>query len=93
MATDESSKHTQLALLLDAPRGNWVVAEREIPKPAPGEVLVKLLVTALNPSEWRIRTFALPFVTEYPAVLGIDGAGEVVEFGEGVKTLSKGDVV
>ena len=37
----------------------------------------------MNPVDWKIQKHGW-FVNEYPAVLGTDIAGEVVELGEGV---------
>ena len=87
----ESTPHTQLALFLDSPKGDWVLGERNVPKPEADEVLVRLLATGLNPSEWKTREYAPSYITEYPAVLGVDGAGEVVEVGKDVQYLARGD--
>jgi len=38
---------------------------------------------ALKSIDWRIQSIDL-FVTDYPAVVGLDAAGEIVEVGEGV---------
>jgi len=83
---------TQKALFLESKQGNFVVGSRAIPKPGSGELLVKLRATSLNPVDWKIQKYGF-FITEFPAVLGTDGAGEVEEVGEGVDTFSKGDRV
>ncbi|KAL5486256.1 hypothetical protein ACEPAI_7302 [Sanghuangporus weigelae] len=82
----------QKALFLEAPVGEFRVRSKEIQKPSPGELLVKIHATALNPVDWKIRDFNY-FVTEYPAVLGSDSAGIVQEVGEGVEGFVKGDRV
>ncbi|CAA7266219.1 unnamed protein product [Cyclocybe aegerita] len=74
---------TQKALLLDRKFGNFVVGDTEKYKPGPGEILIKVHSVALNPADWKIQKSGL-FIEEFPAILGIDIAGEVVELGTGV---------
>ena len=85
----------QLSLVLGTPGGDWTVKETDIPIPGPGEVLVKVLSSALNPMDWKIQKYSVgePLVSEYPAILGIDSAGEVEALGEGVTGFAKGDKV
>jgi NADPH:quinone reductase-like Zn-dependent oxidoreductase len=70
---------------------------REIaePRPGPGEVLVKVAAASVNPIDWKLRSGAAKAVMalEFPAVLGRDVAGEVIEVGQGVTALSPGDHV
>jgi len=54
---------------------------------------VKVIATALNGLDWKVRKYGFPFVTEYPAVMGLESAGVVEEVGEGVNTFVKGDRV
>jgi alcohol dehydrogenase, propanol-preferring len=68
--------------------------EVEVPKPAPGEVLVKVAAAGLCHSdlhvmEWPEGTFpwSLPFT------LGHENAGHVAQLGEGVTGLAEGDAV
>lgn len=84
---------SQKALLLLAKQGAWQVGETPRPTPGPKDVLVKILSTALNPVDWKIREYAPPFITEYPVVLGTDGAGVVEEIGAEVEGVAKGDRV
>ncbi|MFD2415186.1 zinc-binding alcohol dehydrogenase family protein [Amycolatopsis pigmentata] len=64
-------------------------------EPGPGEVVVRVHAVAMNPIDtipgiaYRI---VLPWLT-YPAVIGGDVAGEVVETGPGVDHLRPGDRV
>ncbi|KAG5720977.1 Zinc-type alcohol dehydrogenase-like protein C2E1P3.01 [Termitomyces sp. T112] len=87
-----STTTTQKALLLESKQGKFVVGSRDIPKPGPGELLVKVLATGLNPVDWKIQKYGI-FVTEFPAVLGTDLAGTVEVVGEGVTSFKKGDRV
>lgn len=82
----------QKALLVLAKFADFVVGSKAIPKPGPGELLVKIRSTALNPVDWKIHKYGI-FVEEFPAVLGSDLAGDVVEVGEGVTAFAKGDRV
>jgi NADPH:quinone reductase-like Zn-dependent oxidoreductase len=61
------------------------------PVPGPGEVLVSLRAAALNHLDVWVRR-GLPSVPK-PHILGADGAGVVVELGEGVTELAAGDRV
>jgi len=67
--------------------------EIERPRPAPGEVLVKVLGVSINHLDLWVRR-GMPGVTiPMPRVLGCDGTGEVVELGEGVSGVSVGQRV
>ncbi|KAI5990855.1 chaperonin 10-like protein [Pisolithus orientalis] len=82
----------QNALFLESKQGQFVVRKRPVPTPGTGELLVKVYATALNPVDWKIQQFGI-FVDRYPAVLGSDIAGEVVEVGQGVTGFTKGQRV
>ncbi|KAJ3507212.1 hypothetical protein NLJ89_g6436 [Agrocybe chaxingu] len=83
---------TQKALLLEKKFGYFVVGDTEKYKPGPGEILIKVHSVALNPAHWKIQKSGLS-IEEYPAILGIDIAGEVVELGTGVTEHKLGDRV
>jgi len=83
----------QKALFLESKQGEWVVRTKAIQKPQAGELLVKIHATALNPVDWKIQKYGLPYVDGYPAVLGTDSSGTVEEVGEGVEVFVKGDRV
>lgn len=68
------------------------VKEAPYPTPEAHEVVVRVHAVAINPVDWLIQDYA-PFPMQYPMVLGEDAAGEVVEVGQGVNTLKKGDRV
>ncbi|KAG1821780.1 GroES-like protein [Suillus subaureus] len=78
----------QKALLLSKKHGDFELGSRSIPSPGTGEVLVKVQSVALNPVDYKIRETGY-FVTDYPAVLGVDIAGVVEELGEGVENFRK----
>ncbi|KAH9919388.1 chaperonin 10-like protein [Fomitopsis serialis] len=82
----------QKVLYLQSKNGSFAVASAPVPKPGPGEVLIKVQSTALNPVDWKIQAFGI-FVEKFPSIIGGDAAGVVVEVGEGVTNLKKGDRV
>jgi NADPH:quinone reductase-like Zn-dependent oxidoreductase len=65
------------------------------PKPKANEVIVQVKATSVNPVDWFIRDGkATSFVKlSFPAILGCDLAGTVVEVGEGVRSVAVGDDV
>ena len=46
------------------------------PRPGPGEILVKVHATALNPVDWKIRKYGI-ILDHFPAIHRLDIAGEV----------------
>ncbi|KIL62428.1 hypothetical protein M378DRAFT_81236 [Amanita muscaria Koide BX008] len=82
----------QQALFLEAKFGNFAIRTVDVPKPGAGEVLVKVQSVALNPLDWKVQKYGV-FVDRFPAVLGSDIAGDVVEIGEGVSGFEVGDRV
>jgi NADPH:quinone reductase-like Zn-dependent oxidoreductase len=64
-------------------------------KPGPGEVLVRMSATSINPIDWKLRRGDLKALMplQFPAILGRDLAGEVVGLGDGVKARKIGDRV
>ncbi len=70
--------------------------ELETPRPGPGEVVVALAFSGVNPSDVKARAGSRPGVTEppYPVIIPhSDGAGEIVELGEGVDRARLGQRV
>ena len=70
-----------------------VLREHEIPKPGPGEVLVKVRATSLNARELMILRGEYPLPVKPDVVAVSDGAGEVAGIGEGVTRVKVGDRV
>jgi NADPH:quinone reductase len=69
------------------------LTERPVPKPGPGEVLVRLVRAGVNPTDWKIRAGVSATLTTPEATPGQDGAGVVEELGEGVTTHVVGQPV
>lgn len=60
------------------------------PRPGPGEILVRNQAIGLNFIDTYHRTGLYP--VKLPSGLGMEGAGEVLEVGEGVTRFSPGDL-
>ena len=83
-----------LAALLDGPEAPFRLAEVAKPVPRPGEVLVRIKASGVNPLDLKIRAGQAAHARQsLPAVLGIDLAGIVEEPGPGVSGFSRGDAV
>jgi NADPH2:quinone reductase len=63
------------------------------PEPKPGEILVRLVASATNPVEAKIRASGGWSRIPLPAVIGYDGAGVVEALGSGVSDFAVGDAV
>ena len=86
---------TQKALVLLAEKEPYkLVSDWPIPTPGPTDVLVKVVVVALNPVDAALETYGGRFLgLAYPIVWGVDGAGVVEAVGSGVTRFVKGDRV
>jgi len=71
------------------------LAEQPEPRPAAGEVLVRVRAAAVNPVDWKIRRGDLRMFlrVRLPYIPGGDIAGEVVEIGPGVTRFKPGDQI
>ena len=67
------------------------VSEPEIT--APTQIKVKLKAAGVNPIDTKLRARGLFFDAQPPAILGCDGAGEVVDIGSSVNRFQVGDEV
>ena len=66
--------------------------EADMPKCQDKEVLVRVRATSINPIDWKIRSGAAKarMPIQFPAILGRDLSGEVVETGRDVDGFPKG---
>jgi len=69
------------------------LVELPIPKPGPGEVLVKAEAIGVNYFDTMIRTGRYRWMPKLPFVLGNEMSGRVVEVGPDVRNLQIGDPV
>ena len=67
----------------------------ERPSPKPGEVLVRMAATSVNPVDWKIRDGYLKevFKRPLPLIPGGDVAGTIAEVGVEVTSWKVGDPV
>jgi NADPH:quinone reductase-like Zn-dependent oxidoreductase len=65
------------------------------PKPAAGEIKVKVTAAGLNPIDWKLRSgdYKAFMPIEFPFVPGVDVSGQVVELGPGVTQFKVDDRV
>ena len=65
------------------------------PVPGPGEVLVRVAATSVNPLDYKRRAGLLKdfYPLQFPGLIGVDMAGTVVKIGPGVEGFSAGDHV
>jgi NADPH2:quinone reductase len=84
------------AIVINEFGGSEVFAEAEVPTPGvrDGHLLVRVKASSVNPVDYKVRAGLIPPITpKFPAVLGCDVAGVVVEVGDGVADFAAGDEV
>jgi NADPH2:quinone reductase len=83
------------AMVIRAFGGPEVFEERVLPTPSPGpgELLVRVMATAVNPVDAKIRAGGRWAGIEPPAILGYDVSGVVEAVGPGVEDFRPGDEV
>src|SRR4051794_10292002 len=69
----------------------WVLKEVADPRPAPGQVLIRVKASGLCGTDLHVHHGALP--VRLPIVAGHEAVGEVAELGAGVTSLNLGDRV
>ncbi len=65
------------------------------PEPGPDEVLVKVVVTSINPIDWKLRSgiYKSFMPLQFPTILGHDVAGEVMKTGANASQFQNGQKV
>ena len=84
------------AIIMTAVGNPDVLAFQDIDEPeisTATQIKVKLQAAGVNPVDTKIRRNGLLYDNPLPAVLGCDGAGEVVETGSAVNQFKPGDKV
>jgi NADPH2:quinone reductase len=82
------------ALVLQRPGDPFTLTEVPRPTAAPGQVLVRIKASGVNPLDTKVRAgHAAHAGVELPAILGMDMAGVVEEVGPQVTTFHPGDDV
>lgn len=82
------------AIVMDRPGGPEVLreAQRDVDSPGSGEVLLRQQACGVNYIDIQHRTGRYP-IAQYPAVIGMEAAGEVAAVGPGVTEFKPGDRV
>jgi NADPH:quinone reductase-like Zn-dependent oxidoreductase len=86
------------AVVIDGYGGSDRLQVRDIADPGPpgpGQVLLRVRATSVNPIDWKIRRGSLRFVmpATFPLIPGFDVAGEVAALGPEVARFQPGDLV
>jgi NADPH:quinone reductase-like Zn-dependent oxidoreductase len=82
------------AAVVEAANSPFQIVDIARPEPGPGQILVKISASGVNPLDTKIRAGAAAHARHpFPAILGIDMAGVVQEVGEGVTGFRRGDEV
>jgi len=82
------------AAVVNEANGPFALVRMPRPVAAPGEVLVRIHASGVNPLDTKIRAGAAAHAKhEFPAILGIDLAGSIVAIGDGVTGFAVGDEV
>lgn len=68
-------------------------SERQIAEPGPGELRVRVVVSGVNPTDWKARRGSGTAAATAESVPNQDGAGVVDAVGEGVAGFAVGDRV
>lgn len=84
------------AMALTGFGGPEMFQEIEVPRPepGPGEVLIKVAASSVNPVDYKIRDGrAAVLAPDFPAILHPDCAGTIAAAGPGVSDFREGDAV
>ncbi|MFE6158735.1 zinc-binding dehydrogenase [Streptomyces sp. NPDC056486] len=79
------------AAVVSRPSGSFDMAELRTPRPGPGEILVRVAACGVCHTDLHVQDGSVAF--PFPAVLGHEISGTVVDVGAGVEHLSEGQSV
>jgi NADPH:quinone reductase-like Zn-dependent oxidoreductase len=82
--TIPNSMHAVQLSVYDGKPESVAVVEMPIPRPGPGEVLIKVHASPINPSDLMFIQGLYGFKKPLPAVPGFEGSGTIVESGVGM---------
>src|ERR1700688_4592836 len=83
------------AIAVNSPRQSYTLAVAEIarPRPAAGEIVIKVAAAGLNRADLAQAMGFYPPPPGAPATLGLEVSGVVEDIGDGVHSLEVGDEV
>jgi len=100
MSQDSSTNAAKKMKAMMLPRfgggDQFHLEEIERPSPGPGEVLIRIAGTSVNPVDAKARAGELPHMfpaERLPLLLGFDASGRIDEVGAGVTDWQPGDAV
>ncbi|KFY98085.1 hypothetical protein V500_01802 [Pseudogymnoascus sp. VKM F-4518 (FW-2643)] len=70
----------------------FVIDKAPLPRPGPGQLVIKNAAMAINPVDWKIQKHGR-YLNTYPFILGTDTAGVVEDVGPGITRFIKGQRV
>src|SRR5262245_50295309 len=93
-ASDRRSKPMATMRVVQVPKagGDFEIVEREVPRPGPGQVRIRVLACGVCHSDVLTKEGGWPGLT-YPRVPGHEVAGGIDDAGPGVREWSKGQRV
>jgi len=72
------------AVQLEENGGPLLVRQIPVPRPGPGEVLIRMAASPINPSDLFFLAGNYAFQKPFPVVPGLEGSGTVVDAGKGL---------
>jgi NADPH2:quinone reductase len=72
------------AILLEQPGGPLTVGQIPVPQAGPGQVLIRMAASPINPSDLGFLQGSYGFQKPFPIVPGFEGSGTVVAVGSGL---------
>jgi NADPH:quinone reductase len=86
---------TMRAVIVKTPGGPDMLelVERPVPRPAHGEVLIKVAAAGVNGADLSQRLGRYPMPKGTPDIFGLEASGTIVALGDGVATWKVGDEV
>lgn len=79
-----SLPETMQAVQIDEAGGPLVVRDLPVPRPGPGQVLVRMAAAPINPSDLAFLRGTYAVKKPYPTIPGLEGSGTVVAAGPGL---------
>jgi NADPH:quinone reductase-like Zn-dependent oxidoreductase len=95
MTSSNDAKATMKAVRIHAFGGPEELRYEDAPRPAPkpGEVLIRIYASAVNPADWKLRSGLFGKDIPLPLIVGFDFSGVIDTLGEGVTRWKIGDEV
>lgn len=92
MSSPSKTLKNVAAWALKAESRPLVISNAPYALPPAGHLTIKVYAVAINPIDWMMQDSDL-FNLKYPAIFGLDIAGEVAYLGEGVDDFTLGQKV